>query len=277
LVNIDEVDTPSPLGQRAGDYDIAVVIGNKNYRSPGVSQVEYADRDAREMKNYLGRTFGYSDRNIIYAEDAGYTKFIEIFGPDGQPTKGRLYKLTSASKGRSRVFIYYVGHGAPDLNSQEAYIVPVDADLGSLDATGYSLKTLYANLDAVSAKSITIVLDTCFAGSSEKGMLFKGISPALVKVKDNYNVPKKAVLFASGTADQVSTWFDEKQHSLFTYYFLKGIRGDADGNGDSAVTVGEMRAYLLEKVPFEAQLLKKIQQTPVVIGNDADILVTLKK
>jgi uncharacterized caspase-like protein len=124
---------------------------------------------------------------------------------------------------------------------------------------------------------MTIVLDACFSGNSEKGLLFKDISPALVKVKKEFRGPANAVLITSAAVDQVSTWYREKKHSLFTYYFLKGLRGDADAGRDGRITVGEMDAYLKEQVPYMARRLSGTEQQPVVTGNQADVIAALKR
>ena len=123
-----DVDTNIPLGQKAGKYDVAVVIGNRNYAASGSPDVEFANRDAQVMKEYLIRTMGYDPEMILYAEDATLTKFNEFFGSERNP-KGKLFRYVKA--GVSKVFVYYVGHGAPDLESNEAYFVPVDAIPGS--------------------------------------------------------------------------------------------------------------------------------------------------
>lgn len=273
-LNIDDVDTNIPEGQRAGKYDIAVVIGNRDYAASGSPNVEYAKRDAQIMREYLVRTLGYDLGNIIYEEDATFSKFREIFGTARKP-EGKLFKFVK--KGISSVFVYYVGHGAPDLESKEAYFVPVDASVDYIKSNGYRLQTFYDNLSKVPAKKITVVLDTCFSGSSEKGLLFKNISPAMVKVKKEYRGPANAVLFTSAAVDQVSTWYPEKKHSLFTYYFLKGLRGEADTNNDKKITVGEMQAYLKDHVPYMAQRLSGKEQQPVVMGNEQDVIAVLKK
>ncbi len=273
-----DVDQNIPEGEKAGEYDMAVVFGNRRYFAPGLHEVEYAERDAAIMKEYLLRTFGFDPEKVYFEMDAGISKFITYFGPPGSPEKGKIYKLAKASPVRPNIFVYYVGHGAPDLASKEAYFVPVDANLSELDATGYKLQTFYENLGKIPAKRVTIVLDSCFSGDSEKGMLFRGISPGSVRVKQEYSAPENALLLTSGAANQVSTWYPQKRHSLFTYYFLKGVRGEADSNGDGAITTGEMRAYLGKKVPYEAMNLRGIEQNPVVSGkSDQEILVRLKK
>lgn len=270
-----DVDMKIPEGKKAGEHDIAVVIGNKNYAAQaGIPDVEYADRDARIMKEYLIKTFGFKPENIIYAEDATVGKFNEIFGSE-KNAKGKLFNYVK--KNISDVFIYYVGHGAPDLQSQEAYFVPVDANPQYIASNGYSLQTFYANLSKLPAKKIAIIIDACFSGNSDKGMLFKNISPAMVRVKKEYRGPQNAMLITSAATDQVSTWYPEKKHSLFTYYFLKGIQGSADTNNDKAITIGEMKEYLKENVPDMARRLNNVEQHPVVDGNEKEILVRISK
>jgi hypothetical protein len=57
--------------------------------------------------------------------------------------------------------------------------------------------------------------------------------------------------------------FDAGQHGLFTYHFLKAVRGQADANGNGWVEMGEIVSYLREQVPKGAVELKK-EQVPVV-------------
>ena len=268
-----DVDVNIPQGVKAGKYDIAVIIGNKSYRE-GIPQVAYADRDAAVMKEYVIRTMGFEEGNIIYAEDATLSKLNEIFGMAGAP-RGRLYKYVKPNI--SRVFIYYGGHGAPDLETGDAFFVPVDGNPEYIRAGGYRLQTFYDNLAKIPAKKITVVLDACFSGNTDKGMLFKGISPAMVKVKKEYRGPAGAVVITSASTDQVSAWYPEKRHSLFTYYFLKGLQGEADASGDGKITVGELSAYLKEHVSYMARRLKGVEQQPVIMGNESDVLAVLKK
>ena len=153
----------------------------------------------------------------------------------------------------------------------------MDANPQGLKSNGYRLQTFYDNLAKVPAKEMTVVLDACFSGNSDRGMLFKNISPTLVKVKKEFQGPKNAVLMTSAAVDQVSTWYRDKRHSLFTYFFLKGLQGEADTNKDGRITVGEMDHYLKEQVPYMARKLTGNEQNPVVTGNALDVIAVLKK
>lgn len=99
----------------------------------------------------------------------------------------------------------------------------------------------------------------------------------MVRVKKEYASPAQALLITSAAVDQVSTWYPEKRHSLFTYYFLKGLQGEADLNRDKKITMGEMKEYLKENVPYMARRLSGTEQTPVVTGNDQEVIIQLKK
>jgi uncharacterized caspase-like protein len=268
-----DVDMNIPDGQKAGKFDAAVVIGNRNYSASGLPEVEFAVRDAQVMKEYLVRTMGYDPANILYAEDATVGKFYELFGNE-RNHKGRLFRLVK--EGKSKVFVYYTGHGAPDLETQEAYFVPVDANPQDLKTNGYRLQTFYDNLSKIPAKKITVVLDTCFSGNSDRGMLFKNVSPGILKVKSEYRGPKNAVLMTSAAVDQVSSWYPEKRHSLYTYYFFKGLQGEADANRDRKITVGEMDAFLKENVPYMSRRISGNEQNPVMLGSAAEVMAWLK-
>lgn len=57
-----DVDMHIPEGEKAGRYDIAVIIGNKNYKN--IPNVEYADRDAVIMKVYLTEHVPYMAQRL---------------------------------------------------------------------------------------------------------------------------------------------------------------------------------------------------------------------
>ena len=266
-----DVDMNIPEGRHiAGKDDIAVVIANKNYDR--ASRVKFAIHDGRIIREYLVKTIGFREGNIIYKEDAHLGDFNTIFGKRGNP-KGKLYNYVEPN---SRIFIYYAGHGAPDPGSGSAFFVPVEADPQYVVNSGYSLDTLKENLGKLRAKDITIVLDCCFSGGSAKGELIKGISPAALQLKDIYAAPGNMTMLLSAKANQVSSWYPEKRHSLFTYYFLKGLQGKADKNGDKRITVTEMKTYLKNNIPRMARRLNNIDQTPVVSGKEDKVLAVLK-
>jgi hypothetical protein len=269
-----DVDINIPTGINKNKDAVAVVIGNKNYQTGGLPPVEYSLNDARTMKQYLVQTLGFSEHNIIYIENATAARFSETFGNNSN-FAGKLYNYVTP--GKSDVFVYYSGHGAPDLQNQGAYFVPVDVDPNYIATSGYSLDLFYNNISKVPAKSITIVLDTCFSGNSDGGFLLRNVSPAILKVNNPLPAISKAAIFTSSQPNQISTWHHEKKHGLFTYYFLKGLSGSADVNQDLKITSTEMGNYLSTHVPQQARKMNGQQQTPTLVQEQELLITTLAK
>jgi len=268
-----DVDRKIPRAQLENKYGIAVIIGNQNYKSKDVPNVDYAVSDARIVKKYAQKSLGFRPGNIIYLENATQAQFNSVFGVKDD-CKARLHSYLR--KNKSDVFIYYSGHGAPDVKTKTGYFVPVDCDPSTVRFNGYSLKTFYDNLAKLPARSITVVLDTCFSGGSEKGMLLKHASPVFIDVKNPLLIMKNACVLTSSTGDQISSWYPAKKHGLYTYYFLKGLQGEADANKDGKVTGSELHNYLTDEVSYMARRLHMREQHPQIMGSKKAVIVKYK-
>ena len=265
-----DIEKEIPLTGTKNPDSYAVVIGNRDYLK--VKNVDYAINDATLVKEYLIRTLGFRDENIFFVRNASKADFELYFGSRND-SKGKLYNHVNPN-GSSDVFIYYSGHGSPDLNSGEGYFVPVDADPQYVSISGYGLGTFYNNLSKLRAKSVTVVLDACFSGSG----LLENISPVSIRYKTEAAKIDNSFVFASSTDDQVSCWYPEKEHGLFTYFLLKAIHsrnGDADGNGK--LTYGELFDFIANRndgIPRWSRKLHNIEQTPTFFGDRDKVFVS---
>ncbi len=263
----------TPLEQFRGDSAVAVVIGNKSYAPGALVDAKYALHDAQSVKTWLVSTLGVAENNIIYVENATSAQFNEVFGSSDNPAG----KLSAAIKpGVSDVFIYYSGHGAPDISSKRAYFVPADADPRFIALSGYAVDTLFKNIAQLSARSVTVVLDTNFSGNSVGGALLKNVSPALVKTEQQFPKLDNVAIFSGASQGQVNAWDSRQAHSLFTALFLKGLEGGADGDHDGNISALELQKYLLHAVPYEARRLGGAEQTPVLTQTQDRVLVNLR-
>jgi len=258
-----DVDINIPAAAAPRPDAVGVVIGITAYAHPDVPGVDFARRDARLMRDYLVQAMGFREENIIMALDQQATKatFNRIF-------EGQLQNYIKS--GESDVFVYYSGHGAPDVESAVGYFVPHDADPNYAAQTGYSLEQFYRQLNELEARSVTVVVDACFSGGSEAGMLIQEASPIFISVEHPAANLESGVVLTSSSGDQISSWYREKGHGLFTYFFLKGIRGEADGDQDGKVTSEEVFGYLMENVPYLARRLFNREQTPQLMGGTFD-------
>ena len=269
-VGRSDIDIDIPKTRMNNPDAIAVIIGNKDYTK--TKPVDFAINDVQAMKKYLIDVFGYKEGNILVIQNAGKGDFETLFGTDGNP-KGKLYNLIKSKK--SDVFIYYVGHGAPGVNTKKGYFVPVECDPQYVELGGYPIDTFYANCASLQTRSMTIVLDACFSGTD----LLKNMSPMVIEADNPAIGIDNAVVFASSSGSQVSTWYNEKGHSLFTYYFLKAIHGkNADTNKDGKLTIQELYLYLSDEtngIPYQARRLHGVEQMPTVESKDmSKVMVT---
>jgi tetratricopeptide (TPR) repeat protein len=268
------VDAP-PVTTASNADAVAVVIGNKNYSADSIPAVEYADRDAEIMKKYLVESLGFREKNIIFRKDAKYTDMLTVFG-DGSDHKGLLYNYTR--QGKSDVFIFYSGHGAPDTNSKKAYLAASDMNPHAIKHTSYSLDQLYANLAKLSrekkTRSITIVLDACFSGASDRGMIVQNASPLVMEITQPVNTISNGAIITSSQGDQISSWYPEQKHGLFTYLFLKAMRDIMASGGALTVAEIEQRLTGADGVNDTALRLHSREQMPQVTGNKKITLVS---
>ncbi|MDW7694624.1 caspase family protein [Flammeovirgaceae bacterium SG7u.111] len=269
----EELFKDIPTTQKINHNAIAIVIGNKNYEGKDIPNVDWALNDSRLMKEYLIKSFGFREGNVIYIEDADLGDFYRVFGNKNN-YKARLYNLVKPDE--SDVFIYYTGHGAPDVESHEGYLVPVDCeDVSLLEFEGFSLDILYQNLSKIPYRSLTFVADACFSGNTQNGgALIKSASPVYVKALTKLLSDENTYIMTSSRNDQVASWYDEKKHSLFTYYFLKGLKGEANTDqNEGALSFKELRDYLEENIPYMARSLHNRSQFPELFGQNDKVLL----
>jgi hypothetical protein len=234
-------------------------------------EVKYASNDAKRMKRYLVEVLGFSEGNVLFYENASKSKFELLFGTESNH-KGKLFN--TIQQGKSDVFIYYSGHGAPNMETGNGYFLPVDADPHYIDLQGYALETFYKNLSKLPANSKTVVMDACFSGAN----IFEDVSAVQVKVKEEYRQQKDMAILTSSKGSQFSSWYNAKEHGLFTWFFLKALHDykTTDANNDRTITMQEVYQVVSDNnkgVPQYARRLHGVEQAPVLRGGEEEQVV----
>ncbi|MBU0460917.1 MAG: caspase family protein [Nanoarchaeota archaeon] len=259
ITNLSDVDQNIPKTKMDGSKTLAVIIGIEEYKY--APSVDFAANDAQVFYQYIKNVFGIPERNIYYRINDGATagEFAKIFSENGWIER-------RIKENESEILIYYSGHGAPDLKSKKGFLIPSDIDPNYAE-TGYSLDKMYESLARMQAKSVTVFIDACFSGESRsQEMLIAGIRPISVQIQNPILTSENMVVLTASTGNQYSTAYFEQLHGLFTYYLLKGLRGDAAGN-DKCLTLDKLFDYLKVNVSNTAGFLDK-EQTPTIIGRN---------
>jgi len=261
-----DVDAPLEPSSFKRDDAYAVVVGISGYRSQALPKVTYARKDAEAMKDYLTSVCGFKEGNIkLLVDDGAALSDLTAYCEE--------WLARNVRKG-SFVFAYFAGHGTPSPDKGEAYIVPYDGEPGFISKL-YPLSRLYSSLASLPTDQVVVALDACFSGAGGRSVMEQGKRP-LVAVdleKETQKLGNVAVLAASA-GNEISQDFDAKRHGLFTYFLLKGLRGEADADRDGWVTLVELYSYAKPKVADESQRLGYIQSPqllPQPTGARADV------
>lgn len=251
VVDVDRVPLVSiEIKQHA----FAVVIGIETYRD--LPQAEFAVRDAKIMKEYLVRVMGFPPENIVTLLNERATKG-DLEGYMGTWLKNNVER-------DSTVFIYYAGHGAPNPVTGEAFIIPFDGSPAFPEATAIPLKRFYQILSELQAKEILVVMDSCFSGGGGRSVMAKGGRPMAISIENPVLATKNMVVMTAATGTEISSGYQEKRHGLFTYFFLRGLQGEADFNKDRIVSLEELYNYVAPQVKKRARE-HNLEQTPVLL------------
>lgn len=187
-----DVDAPARRGpERPNDF--ALVIGVEEYQS--LPKADFGARDAQVVRKHF-EAMGVPARNIILLE-----------GTQATGSKMRSYLqqwLPRNVKPESTVFVYYSGHGAPDPENGDAYLVPWDADPMFLATSAYPLKQFYAELAKLQAKRVIVALDACFSGSGGRSVLAKGARPLVSRVDESVPAAANLTVLAAASGGEIT-------------------------------------------------------------------------
>lgn len=251
-------------------YSVAVIMGVEQYDFIPVAP--YAAHDAELVSRYFKALLGV-DRVIVHKnkEVSGFF-FENLFNAE----EGELSRIIE--KGKTDLFVYYSGHGVSAADGKDVYMLPADSKLRLIEKQGYSLNSLFEQLDKLPTKSTTVFIDACFSGLgkfSQTGSPLNLMQTKGVKVKPLLFQPwlrnPNFRVFTSSATNQASLVLDEARTGLFTYFLAMGLRGRADMNQDGHVTADELYRYIYSNVSENSKKIYQ-EQTPCFYGDGSFVL-----
>ena len=230
----------------------AVIIGISHYT--GLQSLKYTDDDAYRMYGFLKSPEGGAvpDEQISLLIDGNATKKNVIKA---------LEKTFEEAGKNDMVMVYYSGHGLPDA------ILPSNYD-GSANKIYY--KEIYSIIENSEAKQKLCIIDACHSG----GMLgIKGVNDKMPTTAQIYyeNLNGKeggTAIVTSSKTEEVSIENTGLRQGIFSYFWIKALKGMADNNDNKVVTISEAFSYVQSNV----KKYTSNYQTPQLDGSfDADL------
>jgi hypothetical protein len=253
---------------------LALVVGVSKYKfhERGLSDLAYADVDARAVRDFLQlrEGGGFAPSDILFLENSTATT---------ESVRAALNSFLPKAGADDLIFIFIAGHGGPDPDApQNLYFMLHDTNLADVPNTALPMTELQEALDhKVRAGRLIVFVDTCHsAGLSGEALVnTRGVENNLINLYASklFNESGRAVM-TSSDVNEVSRegprWGGG--HGIFTWALLEGLRGGADANSDRFVTAGELFGYVRDRVRMETGFRQNPRALP---GLNADLALAV--
>ena len=244
-------ETPNQPPEKRAAKLYAVVIGISRYDQSGssIGNLKFADKDAMGFLDFLKSPSGgglSDDAVTVLLNEKATTENV----------RHALFTFLTAAQPQDTVVIYIAGHGAPDPHDpRNLYLLTADSKPDDMGGTAFPMWQMQDVFERVlKAKRVITIADTChsfgFSGARSGDSGQKGNNLINQYLQHYAAKGSRAVITASDISEpsfEDSQWGEG--HGVFTYFLLKGLKGEADKNHDGIVTAGELFAYLRRVVP----------------------------
>ena len=227
----------------------AVVVGVADYNH--IKSLRFTDDDAYKFAMFLKSPEGgaLSDRHmkILIDEDATRANILST-------TKS----VFSQADANDIIMFYFSGHGL------KGAFLPIDYDGRNNKLYHTEVKKILQNSQA---KHKICIADACHSGSLDRGARSATDADVIASFYEAWEGSSGGTaLMMSSTAEEISIEFSGIRQGVFSYYLIKGLKGDADVNHNRIVTIRELFNYTRKNV----RAYTRNRQNPVLNGNFDD-------
>ncbi|MGE0643070.1 MAG: caspase family protein [Nitrospira sp.] len=238
-----------------------ISIGLSSYLNHQMRSRKYAARDAETVAKYFQTLGGVPSSNIHLLTDRKATH--------SQIEKALREWLPTRPMKDGIVIVYFSGH-AMISPSGEIMLVPYDGAKAA--TTLYRLKSLESVIAKLNPQQALLIFEGTVSSIQENPKT--SVTPQW-ELHGDETIRLVAVEGLGKGLDN-----DTHRHGLFTYYLLRGLRGEADTNHDGTVTLGEIGSFVRQKVAWASKSKFSSVQRPQIIpllkpdDNAANVVLT---
>lgn len=222
----------------------ALVVGVSVYGNAAVPKLNLSAKDAKDFADFVE-----TQRKVFRNT---YVKGLFDEQATKQEVEKYLYgELRKAGKDDS-IVLFFSGHGGSDPGDPgSVYFLTYDADPKYLHATAVNMAGLKF-FDRLDCKRVLLIADACHAGGFSK-IMTKSIEPPMQKWLDMVKESSGMAILSSSQPHEYSQERPNLPNSVFTYYLLKGLRGEADIQRSGVITLQEIYDYVYDRTKSETE------------------------
>jgi hypothetical protein len=202
----------SPTGERVTGNQWLFVIGINTYIE--WPRLKTAVNDAKSVKDVLLSQYYFDTDHLVELYDEQATR------------KNILSKLIFLAKNVEQddsLVIFYAGHGHLDPITKSGSWIPVESGINDPSAwiSNHDIKN-YLRVDAIKAKHVLLISDSCFAGD-----FFRGHRGKLLEINDKvikraYDLTSRQAITSGGLEPVSDAGFGK--NSVFSHFLLKTLK-----------------------------------------------------
>jgi WD40 repeat protein/uncharacterized caspase-like protein len=206
-------------------------IGIDCYKDEKLPELRYSALDCKGVSEALiDATQTFPQKEIWIYHDAGAE------APILEKVRASLQEISTRAKEKDTVLFYFSGHGILDADSQQPVLCMANTQTDRLLETGLSLRELLKNLSDCEARSQVVWLDACHSGgmtlrgargNQPKEMLLDPTPQLMEGLRQRAAQSRGFYAFLSCDRDQQSWEFPQLEHGVFSYFLMRGLRGEA--------------------------------------------------
>ena len=204
----------------------ALLVGNDRGDAQD-GPLKYAGADAERMRDVLTQMGGFAPADVVVVRDDSADRVRSAL----IALNDRIRSATARPGVQAMLLVYYSGHA--------------DADALHLGASRLDLRELEQLVRGSSAQFRLLLVDACRSGALTRTKGGRSAPPFSVRVGERLD-GQGVVFLTSSSANEDSQESDELRGSFFTHFFVSGLLGAADADGDGRVDLDEAYHYAYE-------------------------------
>lgn len=282
-----------PVASNYSENSAGLFIGINDFAKTNILDLNYAINDAISQAHvfvvelkiipatncFLGLSGKLPEPGAPWHQElealqkAGLDLDSQVFLPTKTEIITKLQRMSGLASAKNDLMVFSVSsHGVeidrePYFFSQETIYDPVN-NLATKE-TAVTLSTVESYLEKVQSERVLMIYDACRARidkNYEKSGQSKNVNGVAGRILDSWDVTKGLGLLISCVGDEVSYEEPKFGHGVFTYYFLKSIRGELSQTKGPYLTLGEISEVTAMNVKKWTGNNKERAQTPEYKG-----------
>lgn len=251
---------PGDLDERGTLRILAVGVDLYPGAQPSLPNLSFAGQDAR--------AFARAAADAWRARHTGEPRVETLCRQadcTAPPTRANILAALdrlAAAGDRDTTVLFMAGHG--EAEGQRYYFLPTDVERSDIDRriTTNTLGWDLVEAALARAKGTKLLfVDACRSATAFHDRLLNNAARLDV------------VAFSSAGPNQIAWEHPDRGHGLFTYWLIKGLKGEAADTRTRAITVSSLWQYLAANVATDAARLRLSQQEPIVTTGSNSVIL----